>query len=94
MPLSTIPLEEDEKVIEFAGGMNHSMAVTSTGRLFAWGSAESGKLGLGGDTDDTVLKPKLVSKLEGVDIVSVACGDKHSAAVDSDGNLYTWGYNG
>ena len=94
MPLSTIPLEEDEKVVEFAGGMNHSLAVTSAGRLFAWGSADSGKLGLGGGTDDVVLKPKLVSKLEGVDIVSVACGDKHSAAVDSDGNLYTWGYNG
>ena len=61
MPLSTIPLEEDEKVVEFAGGMNHSLAVTSAGRLFAWGSADSGKLGLGGGTDDVVLQVALTN---------------------------------
>ena len=32
-----------------------------------------------------------VPGLEGLNIVQVDCGDQHAAAVDSDGNLYTWG---
>jgi len=32
-----------------------------------------------------------VPGLEGRNIVQISCGDYHGAAVDSDGNLYTWG---
>lgn len=32
-----------------------------------------------------------VPGLDNVQVVSVACGDYHAAAIDSDGNLYTWG---
>lgn len=93
LALTTLPLDEDETVVEFAGGQNHSLAVTSAGRLFAWGSAGYGKLGLGGDSGE-VLLPKLVAELGDVEVVSAACGDNHSAVVDSDGGLYTWGFNG
>lgn len=46
--LTTVPLEDGETISAYAGGQNHSLACTSRGRLFAWGSAENGKLGLGG----------------------------------------------
>ena len=32
-----------------------------------------------------------VSGLENVTITQISCGDYHGAAVDTDGNLYTWG---
>ena len=94
LPLTTVPLEEDETLVEFAGGMNHSLAVTSAGRLFAWGSAAHGKLGLGGDTGGSVLLPTEVTALAHVKIESAACGDNHSVALDSDGNIFTWSFNG
>ena len=62
-------------------------------RLFAWGSAAHGKLGLGGDTG-SVLLPTEVTALAHVKIESAACGDNHSVALDSDGNIFTWGFNG
>lgn len=32
-----------------------------------------------------------VPGLEDRDIVQISCGDYHAAAIDSDGNLWTWG---
>jgi alpha-tubulin suppressor-like RCC1 family protein len=29
--------------------------------------------------------------IQGKDIVQISCGDYHGAAIDSLGNLYTWG---
>ena len=32
-----------------------------------------------------------VPGLEGRDIVSISCGDYHDAAIDFNGDLFTWG---
>lgn len=32
-----------------------------------------------------------VPGLEDRNIVQISCGDYHAAAIDSDGNLWTWG---
>ena len=32
-----------------------------------------------------------VPGLQGRDIVSISCGDYHAAAIDFNGDLYTWG---
>ena len=32
-----------------------------------------------------------VKGLDGIGIVKISCGDYHAAAVDSNGDLYTWG---
>lgn len=36
-------------------------------------------------------KPKLIEALQGYEIVDVACGGAHSAAITSSGQLFTWG---
>ena len=43
-----VPLEAGESVVDLAAGPTHSFAVTSAGRLFAWGDNAHGKLGVGG----------------------------------------------
>jgi len=94
--LTTVPLEDGETIVEFAGGADHSLAVTSNGKVFGWGGSKHGKLGTGDVAkEETVVHPKRIDgDLAGVQVVSVACGDSHSCAVDSEGRLYTWGWGG
>ena len=70
---------------------DHSLAVTSTGRVFAWGSGKNHKLGLAADM---VLTPTVVAALEGVEAATVSCGESHSCVVDKSGKLWTWGFGG
>ena len=35
--------------------------------------------------------PSLISGLAGKQVVQIACGSTHSAAITSEGELYTWG---
>ena len=36
-------------------------------------------------------RPKMIETLQGKHIRDIACGSGHSAAVTSNGELYTWG---
>ncbi|KAJ1548155.1 hypothetical protein HK096_003392 [Nowakowskiella sp. JEL0078] len=70
-------------------GGYHTGAITQTGKLFMWGSNSFGQLGLS-DTVDR-LQPALVTALIQTKIVDISCGEDHSAAVTSTGQLYLFG---
>ncbi len=54
------------KVIAIAAGFAHSLAVTSTGAVFAWGKNYDGELGNGSTTDsDVPVKVRLAGGHEG-----------------------------
>ena len=36
-------------------------------------------------------RPRIIESLRGKDVVDVACGGAHSAAITASGELYTWG---
>jgi alpha-tubulin suppressor-like RCC1 family protein len=36
-------------------------------------------------------RPRIIESLRGKDVVDVACGGVHSAAITASGELYTWG---
>ena len=65
------------------------MALTVDGKVFSWGEGDDGKLGhcsrLSCD------KPRLIEALKSKRVRDVACGSSHSAAITSNGELYTWG---
>jgi len=93
--LDTVPLEAGETVADVAAGQDHTLAVTSAGRLFAWGHNAHGKLGVPGLSDqDDCTTPRLVEALAGVTVVQAAVGDSHSVAVDDQGRVFTWGWGG
>ncbi|GAY11851.1 CAP domain-containing protein [Pseudonocardia sp. N23] len=75
----------------------HTLAIDENGEVWAWGSADSGQLGLGigaGDgTTPPVLTPTAVRFDEDVTIVAVAASLEHSLALDSDGQVWVWGDN-
>lgn len=73
-----------------AGGRYHSMALTTDGKLYTWGSNVYGQLG--NDSATTALTPQLIT-VSGVTFASIACSAYHSMALTSEGQLYTWGSN-
>jgi alpha-tubulin suppressor-like RCC1 family protein len=73
-----------------AGGF-HSLALTSTGAVYAWGANFYGQLGNGTVASSAVPVP--VTLPAGVTIKFVAAGGSHSLAVTSSGQVYSWGRN-
>ncbi len=76
-------------VTALAAGMDFSLALDSTGQLFAWGANDSGQLGLG-DTQQR-LEPEQVKGLPPLQAISA--GGFHALALARDGTLYAWGAN-
>ncbi|XP_047319627.1 PH, RCC1 and FYVE domains-containing protein 1-like isoform X2 [Impatiens glandulifera] len=72
-----------------ACGVRHSALVSKQGELFTWGEASGGRLGHGVDRD--INQPRLVESLAFSTVDSIACGEFHTCAVTSNGELYTWG---
>mmetsp|Transcript_59580 Transcript_59580/g.128953 ORF Transcript_59580/g.128953 Transcript_59580/m.128953 type:complete len:781 (+) Transcript_59580:22-2364(+) len=85
-----LPKGCDGQVVNIAAGFAGSFAVTSRGRVYAWGANEKGQLGLGTAVKGAAT-PKLVNALAQVKVVQVATGFSHSACVTEGGLLYTWG---
>lgn len=77
-------------VVSLSCGDRHSFAVTTEGAVYGWGSNEFGQLGTG-ERGDTLLSPTRIPALAGLVVVSMSCGDRHSAAVTNIGAVYTWG---
>ncbi|XP_043695915.1 PH, RCC1 and FYVE domains-containing protein 1-like [Telopea speciosissima] len=75
-----------------ACGEYHTCAVTATGDLFTWGDGTHYPGLLGHGTDVSHWVPKRISgPLDGLQVLSVACGTWHSALVTSNGKLFTFG---
>ncbi|KAL9647219.1 hypothetical protein ABK040_012571 [Willaertia magna] len=72
----------------------HCLALTQDGYLYAWGRGAEFQLGL--ENNDSVYAPTLVDPkfFKDVEILDIACGAYHSCILDSNFNLYTWGYGG
>jgi alpha-tubulin suppressor-like RCC1 family protein len=79
-------------VTAIAAGEYHSLALTSTGQLLAWGYNSNGQLGDGSTTDSDVPVP--VSLPAGTTVTAIAAGGYSSYALTSTGQLLAWGYNG
>ncbi len=76
-------------VVAIHAGGGHSLALTSGGRVWAWGSNSSGQLGDG--TTRSRNEPVHVSGL--IDVVAISAGSGHSLALTSGGRVWAWGYN-
>jgi alpha-tubulin suppressor-like RCC1 family protein len=79
-------LEFKEPVVQVACGGFHTLVLTDTGRVFAWGDGTRGQLGSGEKTNSTHNTMPVPTRIETfVDhnefIVFVAAGQYHSAAV-------------
>lgn len=87
-------LNQNETITELATGNNFTLALTSEGRVFAWGNGANGRLGTGNTTAQ--LTPTLIS-FPGLNqnetIVRVTTGGQHALSYTSENRLFTWGAN-
>ncbi|KAK2361281.1 PH, RCC1 and FYVE domains-containing protein [Trifolium repens] len=75
-----------------ACGENHTCAVSISDELFSWGDGKYNVGLLGHGTDVSHWIPKRISgPLEGLQVISIACGTWHSALATSNGKLFTFG---
>ncbi|CDO76928.1 hypothetical protein BN946_scf185006.g10 [Trametes cinnabarina] len=103
-PVPVIGLSKAElggaTVVQIAGGSQHTLFLTSDGRVHACGKSEDGQLGISDDKDALaerypdgfVPEPVLVPFPDGDDpIVAVACGTHNNLAITKGGAMYAWG---
>ena len=92
-----LPDSESDHVTEIAAGANHSLLLTATGKVYAFGSNEYGQCGLGVVSSEnekeggSLLSPRLM-KLNSP-ISSVSAGYAHSVLRDFEGRVYMCGQN-
>ena len=76
-------VNSSETAVHVAAGFKHSAIVTSSGKLYTFGCADGGRLGLGpaGGTTTTVKRtPELVAALTDYKVGQVACGLNHTVS--------------
>ncbi|TMW60609.1 hypothetical protein Poli38472_000651 [Pythium oligandrum] len=81
-------------ITKVACGLYHTIAVTATGELYAFGKNDYGQLGLGHARNVKI--PTLVRVMIGDSdekIIDVSCGYYHTVAITEKGKLMTWGRN-
>jgi len=70
---------------------SHTISLRVDGKVFTWGDNTYGQLGNG--TVKTSDEPVEVTFPEGTIITQIAAGENHNVALDSNGNVWTWGRN-
>ena len=96
-PLGAL-LDTAESVAAVACGGSHTVAVTTAGRVIAFGGNIHGELGMPGCGSTTTMDPTPVLlacvALDGVRIVGCAAGGNHTCLVSEDGRVFAMGRNG
>jgi alpha-tubulin suppressor-like RCC1 family protein len=75
-----------------AAGLYHTAGIRSDGTLWLWGSNDFGQLGRG-TTNVTRNDTPQQTSIGGSNWSKVACGFRFTAAIKTDGTLWTWGEN-
>ena len=81
------------------GGL-HTLVLTQEGKVFAWGRAEGGQIGLEQEEleklcNDSycILSPiQVKGALRGQIVADIACGEVHSLALTKGGRVFGWGW--
>jgi len=93
---SVTPVKVMDSVAAVSCGSYHVAALKTDGSLWMWGVNDCGQLGNDGGSNATTsmghpCQTVPVKVMDGV--AAVSCGGDHTAAIKTDGSLWTWGKN-
>lgn len=80
---------KDTIIVSVSCGHTHTMAITITRRVLAWGLNKQCQLGLGENAPSHVYIPTVIPEL--YDIAQISCGSLHTVALSNYNDLYSWG---
>ena len=88
-------------IVTVAAGHSHGLALREDGTVWSWGFASEGQLGTGNDGFPGITTsgrsigyvPFAVPVCGLTDVVAIAAGNSHSLALDSGGQVYSFGNN-
>ncbi|MEV4251993.1 Ig-like domain repeat protein [Spirillospora sp. NPDC049652] len=86
-----VAIPQDVTITQISGGSQHNMALTSDGRVMAWGYNSYGQVGDGTTTQR--LTPVYATLPGGVTATQIDAGYYHSLALTSEGHVLAWGEN-
>lgn len=81
-------IQSNISFVSVSAGHDHSLAISTSGHIYSWGSNARGQLGQGYDLQD-ILTPTLVPTNER--FIQVSAGYSHSLALSETKELYSWG---
>jgi alpha-tubulin suppressor-like RCC1 family protein len=87
-----VSLPPGTKIISLRVGCDHSVALTITGAVLAWGSNHEGALGDGG-SEALRRVPVRVRLPAATKIIAVSAGTDYSLALTASGQVLAWGSN-
>lgn len=79
---------DEERIAEIDCGNSFCVARSESGKVFSWGFNNYGQLG--NSPNHCEFKPVKLDNFA-QKVSQVTCGEYFSAALDTDGNAYTWG---
>ena len=95
LPVDAAASGSSRPLAHAACGATHSLLVTASGRVLAFGSNADGQCGPMEEEDGSclVLRPTAVpsAALRRERVLLAACGDAHSAVLTAAGDVWTWG---
>ena len=89
--------EYNEKIINISTGINHSLVLTKSGNVYAFGDGKYGQLGDGDTSNHYEGIPKLINSdyfnngEYNEKIINISSGDDHSLVLTESGNVYAFG---
>jgi alpha-tubulin suppressor-like RCC1 family protein len=81
-------------VVEVSCGDVHSLALTTDGGVFSWGSNSFGQLGLTSDLEQRsrcAYAPEKILSLALFQVKRIACGRNHNIVLTKQGTVLSWG---
>jgi len=73
---------------QVSGGGTHTAAIKTDGTLWTWGTGNYGRLG---NASTTIVSTPVTTFAGGTNWKQLSCGDDYTAAIKTDGTLWTWG---
>jgi alpha-tubulin suppressor-like RCC1 family protein len=87
-PVTTFAGGTNWKQVSSNSGSSHTAAIKTDGTLWTWGLGTSGQLG---DNDTITTSTPVTTFAGGNNWKQVNSGNAHTAAIKTDGTLWTWG---